>query len=228
MFVIFCFDFFKFLTNLVCSFWLKGIARTRRLWADPRGAGDGAACCPSRCSSCSHEAAASVLRAPAADTARRAAGPLESRADRSGEVLPTSLLGVPLVSRTDGSGEALTASQLGVRQDTRAAGSARRGLASRRMLIPENSHGCGLSLLLLQHFGGARTVIVQDGYVRTQLERLRELAEMARGSGVRRIEVVAKPWRPGELADVAADATSSDPLLSLVESVGGIEWSVRK
>ena len=154
-------------------------------------------------------------------------GSLESRADPSGEVPPTSPLGVPPVSRTDGSGEALTVSQLGVRKETRAAGFARRGLASRRMLIPENSRGCGLSLFLLPHFAGARTVIVQDGYVRTQLERLRELAEMARGSGVRRIEVVVKPWRPGEIADVAADAASSDPLLSLVESVGGIEWSVR-
>ena len=42
---------------------------------------------------------------------------------------------------------------------------------------------------------------------------------------MRRIEVVAKPWRPGELAD--ADATARDPLLSLVESVGGLDWSWR-
>ena len=95
------------------------------------------------------------------------------------------------------------------------------------MFIRENSRGRGLATLLLPHFKGASTVIVQDGYVRTQLERLRELAELARSAGVRRVEVVAKPWRPGELADAAADATSSDPLLSLVESVGGIEWSVR-
>ena len=114
-----------------------------------------------------------------------------------------------------------------MRRDTRADGSARRGFASRRRLIRENGRGQGLRTILLPHFAGASTVIVQHGYVRTQLERLRELAELARGAGVHRIEVVAKPWRPGELADAAADATSSDPLLSLVESVGGIEWSVR-
>ena len=85
-------------------------------------------------------------------------GSLESRADPSGEVPPTSPLGVPPVSRTDDSGEALTVSQLGVRKETRAAGFARRGLASRRMLIPENSRGCGLSLFLLPHFVGARPV----------------------------------------------------------------------
>ena len=60
--------------------------------------------------------------------------------------------------------------------------------------------------------------------MRTQLERLRELAELARGAGMHRIEVVTKLWRP-EFAD--SDATASDPLLSLVEAVGGIEWSWR-
>ena len=52
-------------------------------------------------------------------------GSLESRADPSGEVPPTSPLGVPPVSRTDGSGEALTVSQIGVRKEKRAAGFAR-------------------------------------------------------------------------------------------------------
>ena len=93
------------------------------------------------------------------------------------------------------------------------------------MVIPENGRGRGLRNFFLPHFKGASTVIVQDGYVRTQLERLRELVELARGAGVRRIEVVAKPWRPGELAD--ADATAEDPLFALVESVGGIELSLR-
>ena len=104
----------------------------------------------------------------------------------------------------------------------RAAGLARHGSASRRMLIPENSRGCGLRCFVLPHLGDARTVVVQDGYVRTQLERLRELAEMARSCGVRRIEVIAKPWRPDD-----ADAAASDPLLALADSVGGIEWSLR-
>ena len=111
-----------------------------------------------------------------------------------------------------------------MRRDTRADGSARRGFVSRRRLIRENGRGQGLRTILLPHFAGACTVIVQDGYVRTQLERLRELAELARGVGVYRIEVVTKPWRP-ELAD--ADATASDPLLSPVQAVGGIEWSWR-
>ena len=128
-------------------------------------------------------------------------------------------------SREKRVGAALLTAQLGVSLDSRVGGSARRGSASRRMLIPENSRGRGLRTLFLPHLAGATTVIVQDGYVRTQLERLRELAELARGAGVQRIEVVAKPWRPDELVD--ADDTARDPLHLLGESVGGIEWAWR-
>ena len=106
------------------------------------------------------------------------------------------------------------------------AGPARRGFASRPMPVPENSRGYGLRTLLFPHFEGASTVVVQDGYVRTQLERLRELAELARGAGVRRLEVVAKPWRPGEVADVDP-SDEPDPLAALMDSIGGITWSLR-
>ena len=76
------------------------------------------------------------------------------------------------------------------------------------MVIPENGRGRELRTFLLPHFKDESTVLIQDGYVRTQLERLRELVELARGAGVRRIEVVAKPWRPRE------DATAKDPLFA--------------
>ena len=159
--------------------------------------------------------------APAAERAR-SAEPQVSRAATFGEAPEAPQLGGTVESIATGSDAALTAPQLGARQAMRAAGLARHGSASRRMLIPENSRGCGLRCFVLPHLGDARTVVVQDGYVRTQLERLRELAEMARSCGVRRIEVIAKPWRPDD-----ADATASDPLLALADSVGGIEWSLR-
>ena len=91
-------------------------------------------------------------------------------------------------------------------------------------MVSGSARGC-CRTWLLPHFESGHTVIVQDGYIRTQLERLRKLAELARGAGVRRIEVVAKPWRPGELAD--EDTTAPDPLTAFLDSSGGITWSMR-
>ena len=157
----------------------------------------------------------------------RSGGPWDSRADGSDEIPAASQAGGPMDSPANGHGDVLPASPLGASLKSRPDDSARRGFASRRMFIRENSRGRGLATLLLPHFKGASTVIVQDGYVRTQLERLRELAELARSAGVRRVEVVAKPWQPSEPGDADADATASDPLLALAASIGGIEWSVR-
>ena len=88
----------------------------------------------------------------------RSGGPWDSRADGSDEIPAASQADGPMDSPANGHGDVLPASPLGASLKSRADDSARRGFASRRMFIRENSRGRGLATLLLPHFKGASTV----------------------------------------------------------------------
>ena len=99
-------------------------------------------------------------------------------------------------------------------------------VSSRRLQIADNARGRGFHFLFASHFKGATDVAVQDRYLRSHPERLRELAVLARSMGVAKIKVTTTPWKPGDGAEPAlsAAATEPDPLAALAQSVGGIAW----
>ena len=99
-------------------------------------------------------------------------------------------------------------------------------VSSRRLQIADNARGRGLRFLFAAHLKGATDVVVQDRYLRSHPERLRELAVLARAMGVAKLKVVTTPWNPGEGAEPALSAAAAepDPLAALAESVGGIAW----
>ena len=62
-------------------------------------------------------------------------------------------------------------------------------VSSRRLQIADNARGRGFHFLFASHLKGATDVSVQDRYLRSHPERLREFAALARGMGVAKVQV---------------------------------------